>query len=238
MNINKLNIIYLVLSDFYKSNKVINIDLRNEAALHKAYINFKMAGRYCAHLKLKNNFMRMFIVGNEVDLSTPKNFMEFMMDWEVLEYLQNAFARMGKTLKIKYPADAYINEISESNKFYREAAQRVVNFDKNVHIFNTEEDVFRFISLLDDPHDIYNYFFCRSVNGDQPVMMIMNGTRDEYGNPIWDDRRERHAIMAQYKKYLKNVDYLEARECRAEYWLDNPKYRFEPDHNRYNRNGN
>ena len=98
MNVNKLNIIYLVLSDFYKSNKIINIDLRNEAALHKSYVNFKMAGRCCSHLQLKNNFMKMFIVGSEVDLSTSKNFMEFMMDWEVLEYLQNAFARLGKTL--------------------------------------------------------------------------------------------------------------------------------------------
>lgn len=232
---NKLNIIYLVLSDFYKSNKVITIDLRSDEAVNKSYKNFRDAGRFCSHNILKNNFMNLFKKGNSIDLSDAKKFAEFLMSWEVLEYLTASLAKTGKVLKIKYPADAYINAIAASNRFYKEAADNIVNFDKNAHIFDNEDDVFRFISLLDDPHDIYEYFVCRSVNGNQPVMLIMNATRDEFGNPIWDNRRERHAIMAQYKKYLKNVDYFEARECSAEYWLDNPEYRFEPNHNIFNK---
>ena len=78
---------------------------------------------------------------------------------------------------------------------------------------------------LESPEEISNYWVCRTMHGNAPVMIVECGSFNSDGTPNWSDKTEANHICSLYSAYTK-TEYINARPCSYEYWNENEDVRF------------
>ena len=209
--------------------KTICIDISDKRKAADSYRSFKRWGD-----KMQIQFTRVFkkyvepsgLKGDELDqfrLTDAHKFVEFFTNPYTIGLITDYLEEYHKdyTLKVKFnkTTSPKFSEIIKANKYFKKTG-------KSIHWCNPDlVGLEELKGSLENPADINNYWVCRTMHGNAPVMIVECGSFNSDGTPNWSDKTEANHICSLYSAYTK-TEYINARPCSYEYWNENEDVRF------------
>ena len=205
------------------------VDLSDTRTAGNSYRNFKYLGS-----TMTISFARMFkkyvevtgLKGDALDeyrLTDTKKFINFFTNPLTLglisDYIEENYKDCKFKVKLAKSEEPSFSAIIKAHKYFKR---------NNTNIYWCNDDLAgleELIKGLDKPEDINNYWMCRNMHGNAPVMIIENASYYNNGAPNWSDTTEANHVRSLYAAYTK-TNYMDARPCSYEYWNENVDFRF------------
>ena len=209
--------------------KVINIDISDSRSAATSYRCFKRWGDKM-QLTLARTFRKFVepsgLKGDVIDqfrLTDLNKFVWFFTNpyciGLITDYLEEHYKEY--TLKVKYPkgASPKFSEIVKANKYFKKTSKTITWCNPDLVGLN------ELMESLESPEEISNYWVCRSMHGNAPVMIVECSSFNSDGTPNWSDKQEISHICSLYSAYT-GTEFINARPCSYDYWNENVDIRF------------